>query len=452
MMMKDNSGRRELASRIWKAGVEAVDSTRLVREAIEWTEQEQTIAGMPLPMETASRLIVVGAGKAGAGMARGVEEAIPPAWAATRLNGWVNVPADCLPDEPLKAITLHAARPAGLNEPTEAGVLGTEKILQLVQGASQDDVCLVLISGGGSALLPAPVTGVSLEQKADLTRQLARAGATIEELNAVRRSLSQVKGGGLLRACRAGRLITLIISDVVGDPLETIASGPTIPVHPAPGEAVSILEKLLGADVANQFAPFMKLPSAENEVRCEYRNILLGSNQTALNAAAKHAETAGWAVESLGDRCVGTATDFSVSLINRACQHVQNSSRPLCLLAGGETTVPMQPGIKPGKGGRNQEVALVAIRELEKLPEEVRSRITLLAGGTDGEDGPTDAAGGFADTAAMRSLKQNGVNLDAALVAHDSYPVLKSCGALWQTGPTHTNVMDLTVVLVDAAR
>src|SRR5207244_1469918 len=155
--------------------------------------------------------------------------------------GWVNVPADCV--RPLRHITLHPARPAGVNEPTAEGVAGSEQILRLIEWLTADDLCLCLISGGGSALLPAPALGITLQDKQQITRFLSAAGANIRQLNTVRKQLSRIKGGGLLRACRAGRLMTLVISDVLGDPLETIASGPTVEDTSTPAEALTVLDE-----------------------------------------------------------------------------------------------------------------------------------------------------------------------------------------------------------------
>jgi len=442
---------RDQAANIWMAGVAAVDSERLVRDAISWSDETLSIAGIELSTASLNKLVVVGAGKAGTGMARGSVAAFPAEWAAEHLTGWVNVPADCVPAEPIPYVALHPARPAGLNEPTSAGVAGTEKILDLVSQLGPDDVALVLISGGGSALLPAPVSGLTLERKAELTRQLARAGADISELNAVRRTLSRVKGGGLLRACRAGLLITLIISDVVGDPLETIASGPTIDIAPDPDRALEIVTRYLGSEVAAELRPIVNRNPEQQTSSCPFHNILLGSNQVAIEAAQAAATDAGWPVESLGDRCTGIASEFGPDVIERAVRHCEQSAEGLCLLAGGETTVPMSPGVSPGKGGRNQEVALAALKRLSQCPPEIQQRITLLAGGTDGEDGPTDAAGGWADAEAIASFAQTGTDIEQHLSRHDAYPALVRNNAIWKTGPTHTNVMDLTVVLIDRA-
>ena len=230
---------RHIVESIWRAAVCAVDSARLVEQAIQVENHHLVIAGQKIPLAALRRIEVVGAGKAGAGMAQGAEIALSPL--GKPLTGWVNVPAGCV--RPLMSITLHPARPAGLNEPTEAGVAGSEEILRRVSALGAGDLCLVLISGGGSALLPAPIDGVSLADKAATIRHMSLAGASIDELNCVRRQLSRIKGGGLARACRAQWLVTLVISDVIGDPLEVIASGPTIDFPPEPERALQLLER-----------------------------------------------------------------------------------------------------------------------------------------------------------------------------------------------------------------
>ena len=194
---------RETVEAIWRAAVQAVDSSLLVQRAIQWEGEQLVIAGQVIPLSQLRRIEVVGAGKAGAGMAQGVEEALlrclPPH--DVPLSGWVNVPADCV--RPCRSITLHPARSAGINEPTAAGVAGSEEILRRVAALGEGDLCLVLISGGGSALLPAPIEGISLADKVATIRRMSLAGAGIDELNCVRRQLSRIKGGGLARSCRA---------------------------------------------------------------------------------------------------------------------------------------------------------------------------------------------------------------------------------------------------------
>ena len=239
---------REHALSIWTAGVEAVKPDVLMRRAVTRAGDRLVVGQREFDLGQVRKIAVVGAGKASAAMAGALEAVLGDELLREKqVEGWVNVPADCV--RPLKAIHAHAARPAGVNEPTEAGVEGSERVLQLVSQLGADDVLLCLISGGGSALLPSPA-GVTLEEKQQVTRFLSAAGANINELNAVRKRLSRIKGGGLARASNAGSLVSLIISDVIGDPLDMIASGPTAENHTTFAEARAILEKYRAAPPA----------------------------------------------------------------------------------------------------------------------------------------------------------------------------------------------------------
>ena len=211
---------------IFLAGLEAVDSGRLVHAAVAVEGRLLQLAGEAVDLESIDRIAVVGAGKAGAGMTGAIEEILGPRRLREHdVHGWVNVPADCVRDT--RAVHLHAARPPGFNEPTPEGADGARRVLDIVGALGPRDLCICLISGGGSALLPSPAPGLTLDDELAVTRHLSAAGADIAELNTVRKHLSTLKGGGLARACRAGRLVTLVISDVLGDPLDLIASRST---------------------------------------------------------------------------------------------------------------------------------------------------------------------------------------------------------------------------------
>jgi len=398
------------------------------------------------------------------------------------LEGWVNVPADCV--RPLQKIVLHAARPAGINEPTDDGVVGTERILDIVGSLGPDDACIVLISGGGSALLPAPVVGISLSDKQQVTRFLMSSGATINELNTVRKQLSRIKGGRLAAAARnAGAIITLIISDVVDDPLDIIASGPTTSNTSTPAQALATLQKFSGWEKsvpttvvrhlereAGKQTPAVSLPS-------HVVNHVIGNNQTALVAAKQDAERRGFRVISLGSDVRGVARDIGSDLARR-CRQIGAELRsaagdsgatsgPVCLLSGGEPVVHLTPTDRPRKGGRNQECALAALAEFWRESAVAASRAetsgtraspsstepgldstVILSGGTDGEDGPTDAAGAIAELAVAVRARRLGLDPGEYLAINDAYTFFEQAGGLLITGPTHTNVMDLRVALV----
>jgi len=444
---------RKHAEQIWRAGVNAVDSKKLVQDAISFTETELTISGQKFPRSELGRILVVGAGKAGAGMAAGFEAAFPETFLEESVTGWINIPADCI--RPLKKIHLHPARPAGVNEPTKQGVQGTKEILNQVSSLAPNDLCVVLISGGGSALLPAPVSEITLEDKISITRNLSQAGASIEELNTVRSSLSSVKAGGLLRACASKRMITLIISDVIGDPLEIIASGPTVRSGHRNDQAIKILEQYIPSQIPENVSEyFAKQKLSRTESTFENNsddlttvdNMILGNNATAVQAASTQAVQLGYEVINLGSEKTGIAKEVGVELIKKTREFKKNNAgeKPVCLICGGESVVPIAPHTKPGKGGRNQEIALAALTEID---QDDQPHILLLAGGTDGEDGPTDAAGAFADEETIRRANRLNLDISEYLQHHDSYHFFQQCDSLLITGPTDTNVMDLCVVL-----
>jgi glycerate 2-kinase len=491
---------REDARAIWQAGVDAVRADRLVRAALRVEGPDLVVCDERFPVESLGRVAVVGAGKAGAGMAAAVEQVLAPTPLAKRLEGWVNVPADCV--RPLTQIHLHAARPAGVNEPTDAGVQGAREILRIVSQLGRDDLCLVLLSGGGSALLPAPKPPITLADKQAVTRHLMHSGATIEELNTVRKRLSLIKGGGLARAATAGRLVAMIISDVVGDPLSTIASGPTCGDATTDAEALAVLGQFTGgppavpqqvldylrtaaAEAARPKSPACRTPpciltpqgcqvrgfslrenalvrGANGHVQreptptilngvaaCRVTNHIIGHNATALAAAADRARQLGYHVVSRGSDNRGEASQEGRDLARRCLASSAGKADPpsgdVCLLSGGEPIVDMAATDRPGKGGRNQQLVLAALVELQ---HDDMPRIAILAGGTDGEDGPTDAAGAWLDAELRGTAQRLQVDPVDYLQRFDAYTFFSRCGGLLITGPTHTNVMDLRVALV----
>lgn len=453
---------REHAEIIWRAGVDAVDSASAVRRQITCEGKTLYIAGVEIPLSESRRFEIVGAGKAGSGMAAGVEEALLRYVPTSQLQGWVNVPADCVRE--LQQIHLHAARPAGINEPTEQGVAGTNEILRRIRALRQSDVCLVLLSGGASALLCSPVPQISLADKLTVTRALSSSGAPIQELNLVRTQLSQVKGGRLSAACTAGTLIALIISDVIGDPLEVIGSGPTTPATSGADQAIEILRQrhLLEA-IPRSVCAYLESQcglQAQTRTASKARNFIVASNQIAMEASALKARELGYLVESLGSRNAGDAATEGKELMLKllATKNRRSTGAPICILSGGEPTVDLRKTNRTSnsngnliadapKGGRNQELVLAAVN---RFPDaEHWKGVVLLSGGTDGEDGPTDAAGAVADEELVARMLLRNVDSSASLAAHDSYHFFESLEGLLKTGPTHTNVMDLRVGLVN---
>jgi hydroxypyruvate reductase/glycerate 2-kinase len=445
--MPDSSARlRQHGRAIWDAAVAAANPFELVRTAL--TQPAPDLAGA---LAKAERVFVVGGGKAGAAMAAGVEAAL-----ANRLNlvqGVLNVPAETI--RPLQAIRLHAARPAGTNQPTSEGVIGVREMLDLVRQVGPEDVGLCLLSGGGSALLPAPVAGVSLQDKQRVTALLHASGATINEMNCVRKHLSALKGGRLAQAFGARPLFSLIISDVIGDPLDVIASGPTAADPTTFTDALVVLDRY---DLRPRVPPAVRsylergrdggIDETPKTLPPTVQNLILGNNSRALSAAQEKAEALGYAVLNLGSFIEGETRQAAVVLAG-IVRSIRAEARPLrppvCVLSGGETTVTLTPS--HGRGGRNQEFVLSAAAYLGSAG---LYRAVVLSGGTDGEDGPTDAAGAIADEGTLLRAAQLGLSPSAYLERHDAYSFFEATGDLLKTGLTQTNVMDVRVMLLEA--
>ena len=435
---------RRHARIVWDAAVAAALPVPLVQHALAEPDLHDALRSTP-------RVLVVGAGKAGAGMAAGLEAAL--ADQLDRVDGLVNVPDGHA--APPRRVRLHPARPPGVNEPTPAGVAGTAEMLRLLSTAGPDDVAVCLLSGGGSALLPAPAEGVTLADKLTVTKLLHRSGATIGEMNAVRKHLSRVKGGRLAEAFRGRLLLSLVVSDVVGDPLDVIASGPTAPDPTTFADARTVLDRYglrphtPAAVLAHLEAGATGLlPETPKSLPPDVVNRVIGSNRLALDAAARTAAGLGYSVLDLGafvegeTRQVATAIAGVVRSIRRDGRPV---APPACLLLGGETTVTLVEG--SGKGGRNQEFTLAVLAKLAETPADLDG-VTLLSGGTDGEDGPTDAAGAVADAGTLARAAALGLSPLDHLRRHDAYPFFDATGDLLRTGLTGTNVMDVRVILV----
>ncbi|HUR55763.1 MAG TPA: DUF4147 domain-containing protein [Gemmataceae bacterium] len=424
---------RQHALAIWNAAVDAVRPEPLVRAALRADDE------VTAKVRSALRVVVVGAGKAGPGMAVGLEAVL-----ADRLDsveGLVNVPAGMFAD--VRKVRLHAARPQGVNEPRPEGVVGAEEMLRLVASAGPDDAVVCLLSGGGSALLPAPAEGITLADKLAVTKLLHKSGAMIDETNCVRKHLSRVKGGRLAENFRGKVMLTLIVSDVVGDLLDVIASGPTAPDPTTFADAVAVIDRFdLRSRIPIAVMRHLErgdIPDTPKATPANVVNRVIGSNRVALAAASAKAEALGYRVLNLGAFVEGETRQVALAaagVVRSIRRDGQPLSPPACVLIGGETTVTL--GDTPGKGGRNQEFVLAV---LSKLGREMRG-VTILSGGTDGEDGPTDAAGAIADeTTPLAGVEDH-------LARHDAYPFFERVGGLLKPGLTGTNVMDVRVLLV----
>jgi len=445
--MKPSTQSRKKLEVIWSKGVKAVDPRDLVAHFVQSDASFQSV------LSEAASVLVVGGGKATAAMALGLEQEIKPFLSKT--VGILNVPEANYPK--LEKIKLNLARPAGMNQPTAKAVEGSKSMIQLAQEAKEGDLLLALISGGGSALMPLPCSGVSLEDKQKVTSLLSGTSASINELNCVRKHLSQIKGGRLAQAFLEatqgkGKIVTLILSDVIEDKLDVIGSGPTVNDPTTFKDAFSILEKHLLLDKTPasilqhlQSGIAGKISDTPKDLPASIRNKVLGNNALALDAAANQARQLGYQVINLGSCMEGDTAGLAsihASIARSILKYDQPSQAPVCILSGGETTVNL--GQNPGKGGRNQEMALAFLCALK---DHNLDRITFLAAGTDGEDGPTDAAGAFADS---NTIKQSGtMNASDFLARHDAYYYFKTAGSLFQPGPTGTNVMDLRVLIVE---
>jgi hydroxypyruvate reductase len=398
------------AETIWSAAIAAV-------------RPETLLAGLALPLDDVDRIVVVGGGKAAAGMAAGVEALLgTDGLDRHRVTGLVSVPEGC--GRRLDRIEVRETRPLAANLPTPAVVVATEEMLAAVAQLGPRDLMIAVITGGGSALLAAPRPGITLEEKIALTKRLSAAGASIAQLNAARREMSRVKGGGLARACGAGRLIAVVLSDVIGDDLDVISSGPCMPLEPGTaGEWVT--------------------PAG-----CRVEHWIVGSNATAVAAAEQAARSLGYKVVPTHVPVEASAEATGRALAEEALRLVESSQRdgrPRAILSGGEATVVVPAD--HGRGGRNQQTGLAAIEAVMRQRGSWPEGLVIASVGTDGEDGPTDAAGGFADASVARAIAASSLEIGQALAQCDAYPLLDAAGGLIRTGPTGTNVADLRIVL-----
>ena len=400
------------------------------------------------------RVFVLGAGKATAKMTLAVEEILQD-----RIDeGVISVKYGHTED--LKRIRVIEA---GHPFPDDKSVLAAGEIQALAERADEKTLAINLISGGGSALLTLPLTytsggeacSLSLEEKRETAGLLLACGATIREINCIRKHISRIKGGRLAKMLYPATSLNLILSDVVGDRLDTIASGLTVFDETTYGEAVEIVNKYsLAGKLPERVLAVLKMglagmieetPKSEDRAFSKVINILIGSNYTALQAAAARAVELGYHTVVLSSRITGEAREVAKVYAGIAMdvkKYGLLAEKPACIIGGGETTVTIRGG---GKGGRNQEMALSFLAELEEDPAE---GITFLSASTDGNDGPTDAAGAFASLKILEKSKKSGLSLVESLSRNDSYHFFSSLGYLLKTGPTNTNVCDFQICLI----
>ncbi len=397
-----------------------------------------------LRLDRYRRIFVVGAGKASAAMARASERILGRRVTAGLIN---------TKDGHLAALKRIALNECSHPVPDQRGVDGARRIMEMVRGASAGDLVLCLISGGGSALLPAPAEGLTLEQKQETTRLLLACGATIHEVNAVRKHLSAIKGGQLARLAAPASVVALLLSDVIGDPLDVIGSGPTAPDESTYGSAWAVVEKYglaerIPAAVRARLESGMggkhaETPKAGDACFQRVKNVIVGSNRLAVEAAARKARELGYRPLVLSTTIDGETREIAAmhcAIAREVLASGRPAKPPVCLISGGETTVTIRG---TGLGGRNQEFALAAALQLRGL-----AGVLAFSAGTDGTDGPTDAAGAMADGGTTERAAALGLNAAAVLADNDSYRFFSPLGDLVKTGPTGTNVMDVRLMLV----
>lgn len=438
---------REVAMELIWAALGAVNPARAVARHLRWEPPTLFVGDRAYDLNGVDQVVVIGAGKAGAGMAAAVEAFLGKQVAA----GWVNVRYGYEPSQPLARIHIH---PAGHPLPNEAGLEGTRRMLALVDSLTPQDLALVLVSGGASALMEAPVPGVSLNDLQSLTDALLRSGATIGEINTVRKHLSQVKGGRLAERIvrRGARAAVLVLSDVVGSPLDSIGSGPCAPDPTTFADAWAVLEQyqLLAQVPPNVLRHLERgrngqeeeTPKPGDPVFAHIHTVIVAENRTAAEAAVERARNLGFHAAILTTYLEGEAREVGrmlAALAKEEAAHGRPLPLPACLVLGGETTVTVRGA---GRGGRNQEVALGAAMALEGWEDVL---IATLA--TDGTDGSTDAAGAFADGSTVARARALGLDSADHMSRNDAYPFFAALGDLIMTGPTGTNVNDLAFIL-----
>ncbi len=434
---------KEDALEIFYAGLKAVDPDILIRKLFLLEDDLLQIGDRIYNLDKYKNIYVIGFGKASGFMAATLEELL-----LGRLKaGIVNVRNGYV--APCKIIKVNAA---GHPIPDDASIKGTLEIVRLIKDAEKNDLVFCLISGGGSALFELPFDGISLEDIQKITKLLLNSGARIDEVNAIRKHISQVKGGRLVKICKA-EIIALILSDVVNDTLSAIASGPTSPDDSTFLDCKMILMKYdlfhkipisISKHIQNGLdGTIEETPKSTDKIFDKIHNIIIGNNRTALKASYQKAIELGYNASILSSYIKGEAREVAkvFGVIAREIHRYGNPvKRPACVIAGGETTVRIRGY---GTGGRNQELVLSAAMEIDGLENTV-----ILSAGTDGIDGNTDAAGAIADSSTVMRAKRIKINPETYLDDNNSYSFFKKLNDLVVTGPTRTNVMDIMLLLV----
>ena len=422
---------------IFVSGVESVKTGNLIRHYVSIDNDSLWMNGILFDLPAIKNIYVIGFGKASAAMAQALESILGS-----------KITAGCIITKYGHSVPLKYTEiiEAGHPIPDENGIQGTKRILSIVNNAGKDDLVICLISGGGSALLADVPEGCTLDDLKLLNDILLKAGANITEMNCIRKHLSKVKGGLLSKAAYPARLVSLIISDVIGDPLDVIASGTMAPDPTTFAEAVSILEKYKIADIIPDKMYRFLLDGLENkhpetlkesdEILLRTSNMIVGTNVLALKTAKEKAESVGYKTQIITNSLGGDVTDVGAYIVEK----VKSADKNSCLLFAGEPTVKVTG---TGLGGRNQHLALIIADLLKGM-----SGTTILVAGTDGSDGPTDVAGAVVDTSTWMNAFRLNLNMEQYIRNNDAYHFFEQEGGLIITGPTQTNVMDLMIALI----
>jgi len=442
--MNETKALREFTMSAARAAISAADPAVCIQRSVRVDQSRLLIKAETVALSTIDRVSVVGMGKASAAMAQALEELL-----GSRISGGIVITADgyAVPTQQIEV------REAKHPTPDSRGLSAASQLSELVRQAGANDLVIVLISGGGSSLLTLPIPNVSIDELATTNELLLRAGVPIQEINAVRKHLSAVKGGRLAALAYPARVVALILSDVPGDRLDTIASGPTAPDPTTYQDAREIVQraglwndlpssvrKAIGRGVRGEIEETLK--SEDSRFR-RVSNVIIGGGRTAAKAAWAFAQERGFSSAILTSTLQGEARVIGpllASIGREVIAHEGLIAPPALVIATGETTVTV---VGPGRGGRNQEVALSAAPGIEGV-----GGIVVCSIGTDGQDGPTNAAGGLVDGGSAARIRAAGLRIRDVLQANASYDALSSSGDLVVTGPTMTNVADIALIAV----
>ena len=438
-----NSPHGEAITRILAAAIQAVEPGRVVERAVKRDADDLVISRRTYDLSTFRNVYLLALGKASLPMAESMTQILGD----SLTSGLVitkHLPAGFKSRGLSKVIKGRSSVIQGGHPlPNDRSLVAGKRVIQFLSRLTANDLLVCLISGGGSALMAAPLPGVSLSDLQAVTAELLKCGAAIEEINALRRRLDLLKGGGMIRMANQATVVSLILSDVIGNPLESIASGPTAPDPTSRDEALAVVKKyalqaILPAEILISLENSLETPKPDDPVFEKVHNLVVGSNLSAAQAALRQAAGEGFHPYLLRTDLKGEARQAAFELSTFLRQAKKSNApvpAPACMVAGGETTVSLQGN---GRGGRNTELALAAVSELADFPE-----VMLVSLATDGEDGPTDTAGAVVTGRSFRRAAELGLNPGPYLQTNDSYTFFDALDDLLKPGPTGTNVNDL---------